>query len=636
MSRLLIVGWEGSDWDFMQQLVDAGKMPVLSEFFESGTIGRLRNIPPFNSESTWSSIATGQTADKHRVLGERSASSSQAFKYIDPIWRLLAYKQLKCNVVGWQCKCDKAEGGLTFVSEQHANVSERALSNRDSLCPNMYYPESLFAHMQQFRVSPAEIEGELIGMFVNGWLDALEDSRLDQIATGIAKTLSIQAAATSLLSDSDWDFTAIRYRGLKYLSERFFDSCVLKSASVADEDVNHFGQVMESTYRFYDQMLGGVLQSVSAADHVIIISDHGYWQQQPGSARPSTSGWLAMRGPSVQEDQIVHAASVLDVAPTALRLLNVNVSTGGPGRVLTDALTGKVTSEPQDQTEISRSSPCAITAESDLLASDQDLLQRHRDLRNLLLAEPTKKRFMEMEHSRQELWNLGLAYQATASWSRVFVIANALHQDMPENVRYTQMRAEALMRLGDPKAALRSINSSFDYETDLPRSFAIKAESQFVLGQGAASMQTIEEGLARFPNDEELLGRLGLILHELKDWKRVEKICHRILKLNSKNWIAWLGKSSCDLRSRDYQAALTSAERSLLLWYKNPLSHYNLGLACLRLGNAKRAEQSFQTALKQMPQLSGAHRMLEYIYRSRGDEARANSQRLLRLSTQLQ
>ena len=65
--RLLIVGWDGADWDVLDPLMRDGYLPTLSEMTREGLRGDLASTIPFHSWSAWSSFLTGMNPGRHGV-----------------------------------------------------------------------------------------------------------------------------------------------------------------------------------------------------------------------------------------------------------------------------------------------------------------------------------------------------------------------------------------------------------------------------------------------------------------------------------------------------------------------------------------------------------------------------------------
>lgn len=66
--RVLVIGWDGADWDILDPLLDRGEMPNLADLIASGTRGVLRSTLPINSWAAWSTFLTGVDPGRHGVV----------------------------------------------------------------------------------------------------------------------------------------------------------------------------------------------------------------------------------------------------------------------------------------------------------------------------------------------------------------------------------------------------------------------------------------------------------------------------------------------------------------------------------------------------------------------------------------
>ena len=46
MGKVLLIGWDGADWEMINPLLDGGELPHLSKVVQSGVIGNLATLSP--------------------------------------------------------------------------------------------------------------------------------------------------------------------------------------------------------------------------------------------------------------------------------------------------------------------------------------------------------------------------------------------------------------------------------------------------------------------------------------------------------------------------------------------------------------------------------------------------------------
>ena len=67
--KVLFIGWDGADWQMINPLMDAGKMPNLNRLVNQGVMGNVSTLSPTLSPILWTSIATGKRPYDHGIYG---------------------------------------------------------------------------------------------------------------------------------------------------------------------------------------------------------------------------------------------------------------------------------------------------------------------------------------------------------------------------------------------------------------------------------------------------------------------------------------------------------------------------------------------------------------------------------------
>src|SRR4051794_29388533 len=65
--RVLVVGWDGADWEIVDDLLGRGLLPNLQAMIEEGARGTLLSTIPSQSWSAWTSFLTGYHPATHGV-----------------------------------------------------------------------------------------------------------------------------------------------------------------------------------------------------------------------------------------------------------------------------------------------------------------------------------------------------------------------------------------------------------------------------------------------------------------------------------------------------------------------------------------------------------------------------------------
>ena len=68
-NRMLVVGWDGADWNILDPLLAAGELPALAALLERGSRGVSRSSLPSHSWAAWPTFLTGRLSGRtHRDL----------------------------------------------------------------------------------------------------------------------------------------------------------------------------------------------------------------------------------------------------------------------------------------------------------------------------------------------------------------------------------------------------------------------------------------------------------------------------------------------------------------------------------------------------------------------------------------
>jgi predicted AlkP superfamily phosphohydrolase/phosphomutase/tetratricopeptide (TPR) repeat protein len=358
MSRLLLVGWDAADWKVIRPLLAAGEMPNLAGLIARGVHGNLSTIHPPLSPMVWTSIATGKRPPAHGIHGFTEPSPdglsvrpiTNRARRTKAFWNVAHQNGLRSIVAGWWPSHPAEPIRGAMVSDQFPLKGEDPVGR--PMRPDAVSPASWAARLAELRVHPSEIDGDILNLFVPGWdaIDQSKDKSLHDLATIIAETMSIHAAATDLLEHEPWDLAAVYYCGVDHFSHRFMRYHAGKRFP-ADKDGTDpalFREVVRNAYRYHDVMLGRLMSLADPDTSVMVLSDHGFHSDRllpdhipAEAAGPAVEhrnfGIFCLAAPGVRAGQELFGASVLDIAPTVLHLLGLPAGNDMDGKVLVNA-----------------------------------------------------------------------------------------------------------------------------------------------------------------------------------------------------------------------------------------------------------------------------------------------------------
>ena len=173
-------------------------------------------------------------------------------------------------------------------------------------------------------------------------IDLKKDDRPLKLARRLARVASVQAIATALIQSEPWDLMGVYYDAVDQFGHEFMPYHPPRMNGVSERDFELYQEVMRGCYRFHDMMLHALLQYVDAGTTVILISDHGYEcghrrpPLEPGQKDPEGChrpfGVVCLKGPNIRKNDRLYGASILDVTPTILTLLNLPIGYDMDGR----------------------------------------------------------------------------------------------------------------------------------------------------------------------------------------------------------------------------------------------------------------------------------------------------------------
>ncbi len=361
-ARVVLVGWDGADWKFLDPLLAAGRLPNLAALIAKGRTWDLATYQPMASPLIWTTIATGRTPVDHGVTdfqeldpksGTRLPISGRS-RRVPAIWNLASAKGLVVGVVGWWATwpAEKVNGFL--VSDRAAPV----LFDPESLArsPAVAWPEGLGEGVRlvgRREGSPAYEDVAKVLKVSRSEFDAAVAAKKDLAdpITGYRKILgvtrTIAKIGLELYDRSDLDLFMIYFQGTDEIGHVLGRYEPPKFPAVSEQDFAKFKDGVAAIYVEADRILGEVLKRAEKSGATVILaSDHGF---RHGGDRPAfvsgtqfdtaflwhePPGILAAAGPGVLPSPKRGKASVFDLAPTLCRLLGLPADPAFEGKMI--------------------------------------------------------------------------------------------------------------------------------------------------------------------------------------------------------------------------------------------------------------------------------------------------------------
>ncbi|AWV04221.1 glycosyltransferase [Burkholderia sp. JP2-270] len=186
-------------------------------------------------------------------------------------------------------------------------------------------------------------------------------------------------------------------------------------------------------------------------------------------------------------------------------------------------------------------------------------------------------------------------------------IERALRIDANDPAAHTE-RGHALRGLGHREQALHSYQLAMVVRGKTPDLVYACGVVMTELGRPADALACLDEGLARLPNDEQLLYASCVALDLLHARDELLKRCDRLLALNRGNVAAWVGRGNALLGLERYDEAAYAYREALARKPDDIDARRNSAAALRALGRYDDALADYDTALA----LTGPHVELHY------------------------
>ncbi len=649
--RVLLIGWDAADWQFINPLLEAGQMPHLQKLIDGGVMGNITTLSPILSPLLWNSIATGKLADKHDILGfvepdgrgniRAVTSTSRKAK---ALWNILSQRGLRSGVVGWFAShpAERIEGHV-LTDQFHRTINEH--QNPIPLSPSAVHPPELFETAQQLRVLPADIDPMQVLPFIPQLyeLPESEHHRARAVAKVLAEAATIHNGATLLAERDDWDLLAVYYDAIDHMGHGFMEFHPPRLPHVSEADVARYGGVMSATYQFHDMMLGRLIELAGPETTVVLLSDHGFHSagQRPKLYRDPTDpskllgpgvdplawhrpyGVLVISGPGIKEDELVHGATLLDVAPTVLALLGLPVADDFDGRALTHVFAEPCEPEriPTYEGEHPRDGVHRGEQSEDPYAAQQSL-QQLVDLGYIEQpgadgAENVRKVLIERKSV------LSQVHYSVGRVARALELMQELRRER-DNVYVRSRIAMCLIELNRHDEAEEILKGIEAGEDDMPFIQALWGQVKFARGNYEEAFAHFDRALAADPRVPDLHVYLGTVHLRRDRYEMAEQAFRKALELDEDHAAAHDGLGEALYYQKRFEDAAYEHMRSAALVHHRPMTHIHLGQALAQLEQIDWSIRAFEVAAELAPEMPYPHRCLAMLYRrAKGDMSRS-------------
>ena len=610
--RIVVIGWDGADWDAVRDLIGQGRLPHLAKLMREGASGRLHSYLPMLSPLIWTSIATGKEPPAHGVLdfltldegSGRIVPVTSDERRTKALWNLLGDHGLRSAFVGWLVTFPAEEVPGYVVSERVSLLSFAHHAEVDTSLPaGKTHPPGLYDEIEPLIVQPAEIAGGTVRERFE--LGALPDeARLAQLRGSLAQTETYRRIALHLLGRRDVDLFAAYFEAIDAMSHLFIRATPPLLPGTSEEEMRRYGRVIGRTYELLDEILGEIVERLADDATVYVVSDHGF---KTGDARipfedssmdaayaadwHRDNGILVVRGPGVRRGHAIEEAHVLDVTPTLLAQLGIPAGRDMPGRALVgiwEPDAAPIPPEPVETHDATGWREAEGPAAPGSGADDERVKQRLQALGYVAAGRAAV-------HSNESM-NLAIYFAHRKAYARALEAVQAAIAANPKNSSAWKTLGEIQIRMGRYTEAIDALLQVAALRRDAIEVHRTLAGLYEQVGQHPRALAILEPLAARHPEDPRIPARLGTLHARAGNYDEACRHYERSLSLYPHQdrvryellaARAMSGRGDEVLRS--LEAAPPAASIDLPL---------ELGKVFFRLGDAPRASAAFELAIR--------------------------------------
>jgi tetratricopeptide (TPR) repeat protein len=361
--KIVLLGLDGLDLTLLHELIDQEQLPTFQRLMQEGAYGNLESFQPIISPLIWTSIATGRMPADHGILGfsyqqqNRTISIPSSKRRCAALWNITHHMKIPTTVLGWYATWPSEEITGLIVSDRFVqSIHVADAGTLSQTLPQVTYPEEASYSLYDYRKEYSHIGCEELQRFISfpdhdcdAFLKTPFDLRdpVHHMRLILARNETYRGILLHQLQNDPSQFTMALFDCTDTAAHLFMPYHPPKQNHVSQDDYERYHNAVTQTYVYADALVKSVLDQLNEDDVLMIVSDHGF---RSGDERPVYSadtaegkavlwhhikGTVIAYGKGITPKQIQNA-SVLDVAPTVLTLLNVPVSKEMPGTVIAE------------------------------------------------------------------------------------------------------------------------------------------------------------------------------------------------------------------------------------------------------------------------------------------------------------
>lgn len=353
--RVIVIGWDGADWDLLDSLERGGAMPNLKKLVSEGRTSDLVSYPPTVSPMVWTTIATGADPRDHQVLSffeidpptGKPVPISAESRRVPAYWETASARGKTVGVVNYWA---------TFPAEEVKGfqVSDRVSPPLDEPDPRQF-PSSVFppGYADGVRsicdaASPPDASLAHFGDFAG-----VPPDKLGAFRRLLRNTRAAEETAERLYDRDRPQSMTLYFLGTDEVDHLFGRDVAPRLPCTPQAEFARLSSVVPRYYAWVDEFLGRWMRRAREdGATILLVSDHGFkWgsrricggnplERQSATFDHRPTGIAAAWGKGVRASATRGTATVFDVEPTIAALLDLPVDRKEPGKARVDWFSG--------------------------------------------------------------------------------------------------------------------------------------------------------------------------------------------------------------------------------------------------------------------------------------------------------
>ncbi len=368
--EVFVLGVSSLDWKRIDTLLARGELPHFRRLLEEGVRAAPRGEDPLTTSALWASFETGKSPRKHGVLGAvenlgdgSSVPSRSITRRSMSLWQMASRNGLGVACVGlpgsWPA--ETVQGQVVSNTTMPTRWTETREVRFEFVAGRLdTYPVVLRSEIEPLIRPIEELDREELARFFVLTERDLRMAFAEPLGSIFARENPMRDFALTYQADRSYldmafylreqyspEVTAVFLELPAVVSPVywfFVEPEVYKSAS---SQAHRFQNTVDEVYRWVDESLGRVMDSLGPRSALMVLSEHGfgtsYTTGDGGPPRPfpeaQPRGVLLMRGPGMREGVELKGAKLVDLAPTILAWMGRPIGSDLDGRPLTGAFT---------------------------------------------------------------------------------------------------------------------------------------------------------------------------------------------------------------------------------------------------------------------------------------------------------